>query len=66
MLQSRSYPGTHPQPLSNTTYQGQIETNLFQGGLNQCKPFGAVKKEYYKSFGYGQESQVDVINDAVS
>lgn len=34
--------------------------------MNQCKPFEKAKTEYYKSFGYDDESQVDVINDAVS
>ncbi|KAJ6130350.1 hypothetical protein N7512_003130 [Penicillium capsulatum] len=41
-------------------------SQVTQGSLNQCKPFEKAKTEYYKSFGYGQESTVDVINDSVS
>ncbi|KAJ5191572.1 uncharacterized protein N7498_010557 [Penicillium cinerascens] len=33
--------------------------------VGACKPFAEAKEAYYRSFGYGQESQVDYINDAV-
>lgn len=52
---------------TQSTYAWVFRTNFStQGSLNQCKPFEKAKTEYYKSFGYDEESQVDVINDAVS
>lgn len=36
------------------------------GGISACRPFKDVKEGYYRSFGYKPESQVDLINDAVS
>lgn len=36
-----------------------------QGAVNTCKPFAAAKEEYYRTLGYGDEDQADVINDAV-
>lgn len=34
--------------------------------MNDCKPFAAAKEEYYRTFGYGEEDQTDVIQDALS
>lgn len=44
---------------TNHSFQGN-------GGINTCQPFRDVKEQYYQSFGYGGESQVDIINDAVA
>lgn len=43
-------------------------TIMTQGNepINMCLPFQEVKEQYYRSLGYGSESQVDMINDAVS
>lgn len=40
--------------------------SLQHGVISACEPFAQVKEEYYRSFGYGQESTTDVIYDAVS
>ncbi|KAJ6107543.1 hypothetical protein N7523_008866 [Penicillium sp. IBT 18751x] len=33
--------------------------------IGHCKSFAEAKEAYYRSFGYGQESQTDIILDAV-
>ncbi|KAJ5689277.1 hypothetical protein N7462_003669 [Penicillium macrosclerotiorum] len=36
------------------------------GAVNTCKPFAQAKEEYYRSFGFQDESQADYINDVLS
>ncbi|KAJ5995639.1 hypothetical protein N7481_002616 [Penicillium waksmanii] len=36
------------------------------GAVNSCKSFEKAKEEYYRSFGFGEEDTVDVINDVFS
>lgn len=41
-------------------------SNHQQGGINNCKPFEQVKKNYYTHQGKIEETQVDMIMDAVT
>ncbi|KAJ5573767.1 uncharacterized protein N7459_008194 [Penicillium hispanicum] len=55
-----------PNTCQGHGYTPMCCTSQPGGDVNMCKPFEAAKEEYYKTFGYSDEDQVDVINDALS
>ncbi|OQD73409.1 hypothetical protein PENDEC_c015G00849 [Penicillium decumbens] len=58
-------PEESPNSCKEKEYSPMCCSKESSNGIGLCKPFAVAKEEYYKSFGYGQESQVDYINDAV-
>ncbi|KAJ5099652.1 hypothetical protein N7532_006653 [Penicillium argentinense] len=54
-----------PDHCVDDDYSPMCCINEITEGIDKCKPFALAKEEYYRTFGYGQESQVDLINDVV-
>ncbi|KAJ5134501.1 hypothetical protein N7448_000479 [Penicillium atrosanguineum] len=58
-------PEESPDSCVDNEYIPMCCTNQSSNSIGQCKPFAEAKEAYYRSFGYGQESQTDYILDAI-
>lgn len=59
-------PDEAPDSCKDMEYSPMCCSSESSNPVGACKPFADAKEAYYRSFGYGQESQADYINDAVA
>ncbi|KAJ5379488.1 hypothetical protein N7509_012607 [Penicillium cosmopolitanum] len=59
-------PNEPPEECDEPEYRPMCCSAENTGAVNSCKLFEKAKEDYYRSFGFGEEDQVELINDVLT